>query len=428
MLLVALTTCIILPATIALQVSNVPMTPSTPSVPICSEWVNVDFNDYSNKTSQNPRPSASAAHRTQSFNTKKAKCGTFPQNQPVIIDNFRSISNPDLLSSVDKERCSVSSGDIDLMEPSPDILVVGGVEPRKLRGPKTGGDRVTRNRNRKKKMILKPSNTDVCLAKSDVKILEALGPMMNSVENGMTNCSGGSESIGGGGGGGKWKLGGKIRNKLNKQPKETQSVKAVLTMQSSDDLLEQSLTINDGAVDKEILRSSSDSPQEIPSPVPRKKIVTGIFKKKRKNNSSTSLTATSSSQDDAFIKDASPPLPLPVSAPPSFLPHHVQEVGVWTNSGHSGDHHSPGDDLSPYSQPQQKHIVSYPITSATFGSGKKEQADVIFDLQSLVLPENKNWVKCGYLWLRMKLPNGRYAWTHIVSGRRCVHENFKEKK
>ncbi len=39
----------------------------------------------------------------------------------------------------------------------------------------------------------------------------------------------------------------------------------------------------------------------------------------------------------------------------------------------------------------------------------------MFDIQRLILPKPSTWIKSGYLWLRMKLPNNRYAWTHIVS-------------
>ena len=38
------------------------------------------------------------------------------------------------------------------------------------------------------------------------------------------------------------------------------------------------------------------------------------------------------------------------------------------------------------------------------------------DVNNLIDPVNPNWIKSGYLWLRMKLPNNRYAWTFIVSG------------
>ena len=37
------------------------------------------------------------------------------------------------------------------------------------------------------------------------------------------------------------------------------------------------------------------------------------------------------------------------------------------------------------------------------------------DVNILIDPVNPNWIKSGYLWLRMKLPNNRYAWTFIVS-------------
>ena len=45
----------------------------------------------------------------------------------------------------------------------------------------------------------------------------------------------------------------------------------------------------------------------------------------------------------------------------------------------------------------------------------EESPDGVIDLQKLIEPIPENWIKCGYLWLRMKLPNNRYAWMYIVS-------------
>ena len=53
------------------------------------------------------------------------------------------------------------------------------------------------------------------------------------------------------------------------------------------------------------------------------------------------------------------------------------------------------------------------VSSPTLINQQPELAN--FDLEGLVKPVDKNWSKCGYLWLRMKLPNNHYAWTHIVS-------------
>ena len=58
---------------------------------------------------------------------------------------------------------------------------------------------------------------------------------------------------------------------------------------------------------------------------------------------------------------------------------------------------------------EQGDNVSSPVQRE--GVARSESAH----LHSLVLPVPKGWSQCGYLWLRMKLPNNRYAWTFIVS-------------
>lgn len=399
--------------------SNMPLTPSTPVIPISNEWVNVEYSDCGSLDKTANQPPFPTTQRTQSFKSKACKSSTFPQDQSVMNDSCRSISNPDLMTNVDKERCSVSSSEIDLSEPSSDIILMGSVEQQQQQQQQrsmNAGEGI-RNTNKKKLAPLKTCNSDGSLVRSDMKIPEGFR-VLHDVENGMTHFSGGST----GGGGGKWKFGGKIRNRHNRQHREIQNM--FKSINSSDNLLEQPpLSITGGAGDKEILRSSSGSPQDIHFPAPKKKNGAGIFKKKKKkNSSSTSIQATSSLQDDAFIKDSSPPPP-----PPSFLHLHSQDVRSgeqpWTGNGRSSPVLSTGDDLSPcqHQQQQQKHVVSGPIKAATLGLGNKEPVEVQFDLQSLVLPVNKNWVKCGYLWLRMKLPNGRYAWTHIVSIRIYIH-------
>ena len=56
-----------------------------------------------------------------------------------------------------------------------------------------------------------------------------------------------------------------------------------------------------------------------------------------------------------------------------------------------------------------RHSVSPPVPR------KESVSPESAHLHSLVLPIPESWVQCGYLWLRMKLPNNRYAWTYIVS-------------
>ena len=61
------------------------------------------------------------------------------------------------------------------------------------------------------------------------------------------------------------------------------------------------------------------------------------------------------------------------------------------------------------SEEQGDNVPSPPVQRE--GVARSESAR----LHSLVLPVPKGWSQCGYLWLRMKLPNNRYAWTFIVS-------------
>ena len=63
-----------------------------------------------------------------------------------------------------------------------------------------------------------------------------------------------------------------------------------------------------------------------------------------------------------------------------------------------------GSDTSPMATPA--HLV----TNATGGG-----SFVYYDDLSLLAPVSETWLKHGYLMLRMKLPNNRYAWTYMVS-------------
>ena len=64
-----------------------------------------------------------------------------------------------------------------------------------------------------------------------------------------------------------------------------------------------------------------------------------------------------------------------------------------------------------FSSPSEEQGDNVPSPVQREGVARSESAH----LHSLVLPVPKGWSQCGYLWLRMKLPNNRYAWTFIVS-------------
>ena len=79
-----------------------------------------------------------------------------------------------------------------------------------------------------------------------------------------------------------------------------------------------------------------------------------------------------------------------------------------------GSHTDQSPLASTRSSDEQHHNVSSPVPR------KESISPESSHLHSLVLPIPESWVQCGYLWLRMKLPNNRYAWTYIVSQLLCV--------
>ena len=175
--------------------------------------------------------------------------------------------------------------------------------------------------------------------------------------------------------------------------RDLQKTKKNKAFLSSDNFLEQSTSsILSASADKDE-RSSSGSPQEIHSPVPKKKNGTGIFKISRKKKHSLPIRPTPSPLEDPFGGSDSPPAILHSSDNGHVIGGEVGGILAEDSPRH--------------------HVVSLPVHPAD--EGVRQEPDANFNLQTLVQPVNENWVKCGYLWLRMKLPNGRYAWTHIVS-------------
>ena len=96
----------------------------------------------------------------------------------------------------------------------------------------------------------------------------------------------------------------------------------------------------------------------------------------------------------------SPPAPSPQQPSPPAL----EEPSIIVERNDSSE------DLV-FSSPSEEQGDNVPSPVQREGVARSESAR----LHSLVLPVPKGWSQCGYLWLRMKLPNNRYAWTFIVS-------------
>jgi len=185
---------------------------------------------------------------------------------------------------------------------------------------------------------------------------------------------------------------GKLQKKLRKGQRE-----------SSDSIMDVVDTIS-----PEDDRSSSGSPPEGQSPVLVRKISKGssgspgIFRLNRKKGKEVASKLKSSVSHPEKLGDTSPSKESLTSSPlasPTLLNGHEEVFG---EGGESLNQRLPRRDPS--------HKVSYPIRIE-----KKEIQIVSYNLQKLVQPLPKAWIKCGYLWLRMKLPNNIYAWTYIVS-------------
>lgn len=280
----------------------------------------------------------------------------------ILTESCRSMSDPDLTTSTsDKERCSISSGDADL-------------ENTEIQ---RSMDQIREEKPSKPKPPFRYS--DNSLERSEVKrILEGLGNLSEAILLPRERPP-------------KRKGNKKSKNKH----KDLQKIKksGQHSFHSSDDIM-----IQESGTDKDGRRSSSSSPQELQSPVPKKKNGTGIFKPWKKKLSVPLRPAHSPLEGDPFGRDSP-------NNSPSILGGGPEPVLVGEGREEGSEEPSP-----------THHVVSNPVHS----EDEKLEPDVHFNLETLVQPVNKNWAKCGYLWLRMKLPNGRYAWTHIVS-ERSIH-------
>ncbi len=142
-------------------------------------------------------------------------------------------------------------------------------------------------------------------------------------------------------------------------------------------------------------RSSSNSPPEGQSPLmPRKgKHGSGLFRiGRRKGKDVIAKLKSSASHPEKLGQEFS-------NKEPSLSPPPVDNG---TELFIEGGGRSPKRDPS--------HKVSRP-----FMKEKAKDGQIFGNLQKLVPSLPKAWTKCGYLWLRMKLPNNIYAWTYIVN-------------
>lgn len=151
-------------------------------------------------------------------------------------------------------------------------------------------------------------------------------------------------------------------------------------------------------------RCTSDSPPGESPKVFRKnsKIGPGIFKRNGRSKSKEQFTKESSSKESSLSPPPNPTTPL---TPLTLV------------NGNGGGGHFDKFKPKPAKKPIMLRTSSTSkqpeVSSPTLLNKQPELAH--FDLQGLVKPVDENWTKCGYLWLRMKLPNNHYAWTHIVS-------------
>lgn len=189
-----------------------------------------------------------------------------------------------------------------------------------------------------------------------------------------------------------------------KEKDEKKLKKAGKTYGSADDIVD-----DHSAEAQDQGRSSSGSPQENTSPYfPRKPTKSSLFRrKKQQKDKAAKLGLKKSPSPDIRDKEPSPPA-ANGSDTALFNGHHSSSERTLTPT-----EHTPGGALAQRSASfSPGHIVSNP---RIMPKKEEEEETIHFNLQTLVNPLPEGWVKCGYLWLRMKLPNNRYAWTYIVS-------------
>ena len=207
---------------------------------------------------------------------------------------------------------------------------------------------------------------------------------------------------------------GKHSKKEDKEDKKAKRVGRIMTVLQDGDATSLEGTDVTGGNDDVFnttrsTRSSSHSPQESPS-LPTKSKGSSIFKrKKNRKDSSSRLSPERSDTPSSSSASAHPP--------PSGHRATFSHSGS-TSAADDRNHHVPTIS-SPALVSHERRLRGGTIIdpSSNYPPLKSSPAPVTenFDLQRLIVPVCKSWLRCGYLWLRMKLPNNRYAWTHIVS-------------
>ena len=158
-------------------------------------------------------------------------------------------------------------------------------------------------------------------------------------------------------------------------------------------------------------RCTSNSPPSDSPKVSRKNSRTGpsIFKRAGRNKSKDQLPVKESSSKESSL---SPP-PYP-NSPPSLVNGGDKSLPLSKSSKSSSSKFSKRPSML------RSSSSSHPVVSGPTLINKQPELEN-FDLDGLVKPVDENWTKSGYLWLRMKLPNNHYAWTHIVSQKSAIN-------
>ena len=189
------------------------------------------------------------------------------------------------------------------------------------------------------------------------------------------------------------------RAKKKEERKKGKNRKLSNSMENILDEKEISTGSGENSVDAD--RCTSTSPPAESPKVFRKNSRTGpsIFKRAGRNKSKEHLTKEPSGKDSSV----SPP------------PHSGSSPALINGNGGGGhfDKFKPKPSKRPSMLRSSSTLRQPEVSSPTLLNKQPELSH--FDLEGLVKPMDKNWIKSGYLWLRMKLPNNHYAWTHIVS-------------
>lgn len=190
-----------------------------------------------------------------------------------------------------------------------------------------------------------------------------------------------------------------VRDKLHRKLKKNRN--------SSDNLVDDVILDTPSNHFPDDDRSSSGTPPEGQSPSMPRKISKGsgsaLLKfNRKKGRAAVQKLKASASHPEKLSQESS--VKEPSISPPVNSPTHLNghEEVMFIDGG-----------ISPIHQRLPKRDPSHKVSGPMMSSGKRENERSNYNLQKLVSPLPKSWTKCGYLWLRMKLPNNIYAWTYI---------------